>query len=348
MKTKIKNPDSIVHKLCFLLIIVFVWPDIPARSQEIRKAPAPVFRDPITDGAADPILVYNPFEKSWWMLYTQRRANAETAGQAYCYGNDIGIAASNDNGRSWRYRGTLDLAVERGKNTFWAPEVVLHNGVYHMFVTYIQGVDNHWSGRARISHYTSANLWDWKHEGFVALPSEDAIDATLYRLPNGDWRMWYKANNISMYSDSRDLFTWKNYPEAAIKDKAHEGPKVFKFKGSYWMITDQWAGMGVYRSDDLDNWIKQPAPILDHGSSRPDDRPSGAHGDVVVAGDRAYIFYFTHPGRGKHIDEFVGENGNIPYELRRSSIQAAALDVVDGQLVVADRDKPFDFYLPDL
>ncbi len=319
-----------------------------SEAQEVRPAPAPLFRDPVTDGAADPVVVYNPFEKAWWMLYTQRRANQETAGVAYCYGNKIGIAYSEDNGRSWRYRGTLDLEVEKGENTFWAPEIVLHKGTYHLFVTYIRGISDHWSGKSRMHHYTSKNLWDWKFEGYVPLLSEYAIDATICQLPNGDWRMWYKDNNRSMYSDSKDLFKWTNYPEAAIKDQAHEGPKAFKFKGYYWMITDQWAGMGVYRSDDLTHWAKQPQPILDKGSSRKDDTPSGAHGDVVVTGDKAYIFYFTHPGRKKHTEDTYDKNGNIPYEIRRSSIQVAALDVVNGELIVQDRDKPFDFYLPDL
>src|SRR5690554_1169785 len=77
---------------------------------------APIYRDPITDGAADPCLIYNALEDAWWMLYTQRRANSETADVAYCYGNEIGIAYSKDNGKTWRYRGTLDLEFERGKN----------------------------------------------------------------------------------------------------------------------------------------------------------------------------------------------------------------------------------------
>ncbi|MBQ5689092.1 MAG: glycosyl hydrolase, partial [Bacteroidales bacterium] len=63
-----------------------------------QTAPAPLFRDPITDGAADPVIIWNRQEKSWWMLYTQRRANAETENVAYCYGNAIGIASSDDNG----------------------------------------------------------------------------------------------------------------------------------------------------------------------------------------------------------------------------------------------------------
>ena len=86
------------------------------------------------------------------LLYTQRRANSETADVAYCYGNQIGIASSDDHGQSWVYRGTLDLDIEPGHNTFWAPDVVYHNGKYHMFVSYIQGVRNHWSGNACIAH----------------------------------------------------------------------------------------------------------------------------------------------------------------------------------------------------
>lgn len=317
-------------------------------SAQEHQAPAPLYRDPITDGVADPVLVYNPFEKAWWMLYTQRRANSETADVAYCYGNEIGIAYSTDNGNSWRYRGTLNLEFEKGKNTFWAPDIVLHEGVYHLFITYIQGVSNHWNGKADIIHYASTNLWDWKYEGPANLPDKDIIDPTLCRLPNGDWRIWYKSNSISRYADSKDLYTWKGYNEPAIADQAHEGAKAFKFKDYYWMITDQWAGMGVYRSSDLTNWKKQSKPILDTGSKRSDDYPSGAHGDVVVIGDNAYIFYFTHPGRSKHIEGENDSNGNLPYEKRRSSIQVAALKVVNGELIVLDRDQSFYFYLPEL
>lgn len=313
----------------------------------VAQVSAPLYRDPITDGAADPCLVYNPFEDAWWMLYTQRRANSETADVAYCYGNEIAIAYSEDNGKTWRYRGTLDLEFERGKNTFWAPDVVLHDGVYHMFVSYIRGVANHWSGKATMMHYTSENLWDWKCEGAVQLPKEDVIDATLIQMPNGVWRMWYKWDSKSLYADSPDLFTWTGDDTPAVSDEPHEGAKAFRFKGSYWFVTDEWRGMAVYRSDDLLQWTKQPERILDTPSNRKDDYPSGSHGDVVVVGDKAYIFYFTHPGRRFHTKDFHDENGNIPYELRRSSIQVAELDVIDNELVVKDRDKPFDIYLPN-
>ncbi len=330
-----------------ILLTFILFPFSQIEGQEGKQPDAPLFRDPITDGAADPCVIYHPFEKSWWMLYTQRRANAETADVAYCYGNEIGIAYSEDNGKSWRYRGTLDLEFERGKNTFWAPDVVLHNGTYHMFISYIRGVSNHWSGNASMAHYTSSNLWDWSYEGMVKLPKEDVIDATLIQLPNGKWRMWYKWDSKSLFADSEDLFNWTGDSTPAVSDEPHEGAKAFRFKGSYWFITDEWRGMAVYKSDDLLNWKKQNNRILDTPSKRKDDTPSGSHGDVVVIQDKAYIFYFTHPGRESHTKDFSDENGNIPYTLRRSSIQVAELDVQEGNLIVKDRDKPFNIYLPD-
>lgn len=335
-----------MRRIATLLLITFTSV-LTSNAQQAKQPDAPLFRDPITDGAADPCLVYNSTEKAWWMLYTQRRANVETADVAYCYGNEIGIAYSEDNGKSWRYRGTLNLEFERGKNTFWAPDVVLHNGVYHMFVSYIRGVANHWSGVATMMHYTSTNLWDWKFEGPVKLPKDNVIDATLIQMPNGKWRMWYKWDSKSLFADSEDLFTWTGDATPAVSDKPHEGAKAFRFKDSYWFVTDEWQGMAVYQSDNLLNWKKQSDRILDTPSKRSEDGPSGSHGDVVVIGDKAYIFYFTHPGRTAHTKADLNEIGNIPYELRRSSIQVAELEVVNDELVVNDRDKPFGIYLPN-
>jgi len=85
------------------------------------------------------------------------------------------------------------------------------------------------------------------------------------------------------------------------------------------MMTDQWAGMGVYHSDDLEKWEKQANPILVGPSNRPEDTPSGAHGDVVVVGDQAYIFYFTHPGRKSHSKATLDADGKYPYAEKRSS-----------------------------
>ena len=70
--------------------------------EEVKQtAPAPLYRDPVYDGVADPVVVWNKEDRSWWMLYTQRRANVNAGNVAYCYGNDIGIASSCDHGRTW-------------------------------------------------------------------------------------------------------------------------------------------------------------------------------------------------------------------------------------------------------
>lgn len=334
------------RSICLVLLFICLFSAMGICQN--RKAPAPMFRDPVTDGAADPVVVWNQQEKSWWMLYTQRRANLETADVAYCHGTPIGIASTKDQGRTWVYRGTLDLEFEKGHNTFWAPDVVYHNGVYHLFVAYIQGVRDHWGGEARIIHYTSTNLWDWTFEGIPQLSSDRVIDATLIRKPDGMWRMWYKdekAGSVTMMAESKDLDTWSVHPQPAIGGGAHEGAKVFRFGDYYWMLTDEWQGMRIYRSNDLESWEKQGL-ILDQPSARFDDGPSGAHGDVIVVGDKAYAFYFTHPGREQHTKVPAREDGVVPYEYRRSSIQVAPLVIHNGTLT-ADRNTDFDFYLPD-
>ena len=80
-----------------------------------------------------------------------------------------------------------------------------------------------------------------------------------------------------------------------IADKAQEGAAVFWWQGSYWMLVDRWQGMGVLRSSDLATWTEQPGTILGVPGRRPDDGDIGRHGEVVVQGHEAYLFYFTHP-----------------------------------------------------
>lgn len=323
-----------------LLLTCFI-----ANAQSDRKAPAPLFRDPVTDGAADPVMIYNPIEKAWWMLYTQRRANLELPGVAFCYGNAIGVASSADQGRTWVYRGTLDLEFEKGHNTFWAPDVVVHNGQFHLFVAYIKGVRSSWGGEARLAHYTSKDLWNWTFHEFADVGVKNVIDGSLIKMSNGSWRMFFKGpQSNTLMADSKDLTHWKAGSDVVIGGPAHEGANVFEYKGYYWMLTDEWKGMRVYRSTDLRNWEKQ-GMILDDIGIRPDDHITGAHGDAVVAGDNAYVFYFTHPGRKKHGEATPDENGVFPYAERRSSIQVAQLVFEDGTLKC--RRNEFDFFMAD-
>lgn len=54
------------------------------------KPNAPLFRDPIYDGAADPVIIWNKEEKAWWIFYTNRRAFGPNCGVAFVHGTDIG------------------------------------------------------------------------------------------------------------------------------------------------------------------------------------------------------------------------------------------------------------------
>lgn len=335
---------------CWLIISLFVFADISAQNNTqptLHKAPAPLYRDPIYDGAADPTIIYNKEKKEWWMFYTQRRANVQSANVAFCYGVNIGVATSNDHGQTWVYKGAPALEFEEGVNTFWAPDVIVDNGIYHMFVAYIQGVRNDWGGKARIIHYTSKDLWHWKFDGYLKLSSEHVIDPTFYKMPDGKWHIWYKdetRNSNTMTGESPDLKNWTIRDTPAIGGKPHEGPKIFRFQNQYWMITDEWTGQRVYRSADAIKWERQ-GMILDKNGTRPDDSPTGAHADVVVVNDKAYIFYFTHPGRKTHFEATLDKDGNYPYSEKRSSIQVAELIYKEGTLTTL-RDEPFDFWLP--
>ena len=311
-----------------------------------KVAPKPLFRDPIHDGAADPVLVYAGDGGRWIMFYTNRRANvAEAKGVAWVHGTHIGMAESTDGGATWQYIGkaNIELPAELGgdKATHWAPEIVRDGqGLWHMFLTVVPGVFDTWAHPRHIVHLTSMDLRNWNDPRKVALVNDKVIDAAVARLPEGGWRMWYnnEADKKSIYyADSPDLETWTQKGKA-VGDQSGEGPKVFRWQGKWWMVTDVWRGLGVYRSDDALNWTRQPANLLQQPGKGVDDQVIGGHPDVVVSGDRAWLFYFTHPGRtpDPKRDDFEG---------RRSSLQVVELKQ-DGEWLKAERDLPTRVALP--
>lgn len=303
-------------------------------------AAKPLFRDPVFDGAADPVVVWNPHAGRWWMFYTNRRAKAEgLSGVTWVHGTPIGIAESADAGASWKYLGTAGITVPDelggGAASFWAPEVVAGpDDSFHMFLSVVPGVFTDWNHPRAIVHLTSKDLRDWKYQSTLKLSSDRVIDACVARLPDGTWRMWYnneKDRKSIYYADSPDLAVWTDKGKA-VGDRTGEGPKVVRWKDAWWMITDVWDGLGVYRSTDALNWEPQRENLLRTPGQGADDKVKGGHADVVVCGERAWIFYFTHPGRQGP------DAGNDSYERRRSSIQVAELKEEAGRLS-CDRDR---------
>ena len=305
-------------------------------AQASEPAPKPLYVDPVHDGAADPVIIWNKKAKRWWMFYTNRRANiVDTTGVKWVHGTRIGIAESKD-GRTWIYKDTANINYRPDADyTFWAPDVVEHNGTYHMYLTYVPGIFSDWKHPRNIIHLTSKDLVNWKYESKLNLANDKVIDAGIHPLPDGTWRMWYNNEmdgKSIWYADSKDLYKWEDKGKAIAA--RGEGPKVFQWLGTYWMIVDAWKGMEIYRSDDLLNWKKQATRILEQGGTGKDDGAIGGHCDVLVNNNKAYIFYFTHPGRVK---SSPAPSSSIA--ARRSVIQVAELEWKEGE-IICDRNKP--------
>ncbi len=157
------------------------------------------------------------------------------------------------------------------------------------------------------------------------------------QLPDGIWRMWYKDERKTptlSYADSPDLFKWE--PKGnAVTNFSGEGPKVFHWNDSYWLVADCWNnGMRVWRSDDCLNWKLQDQALL------------GSHGDVVVSGNRAWWFYFggPKPFGATDRDESPASTNAAPAPRRNrgrvTAINVVELTVKDGKLIPGDPTRP--------
>lgn len=322
----------------FVFVIgLLSWIDLTAQR---KLVPKPLYDDPVYHGAADPVIIYNKTKKKWWMLYTNRRASINDSTVQWVHGTRIGIAESND-GSHWKYVDTCNINYRPDAGyTHWAPDVTEHNGVYHMYLTYVPGTFSNWNHPRVIVHLTSNDLQSWNYQSTLKLVNEKVIDASVYKVNDTLWRMWYnneKDGKSIYYAESKDLYNWTDKGKAI--DTRGEGPKAFYWKQQYFMIVDAWKGMEVFSSSDLMNWKKQSTRILENPGKGKDDQAIGGHCDVVVNDGKAYIFYFTHPGRRRDKPAAVGS-----FDDKRSVIQVAELKYVNGE-ITCNRDEPVNFEL---
>lgn len=299
-------------------------------------AAVPLLRDPVHDGAADASLVYDAPARTWLMFYTNRRANLKGLAAddvSWVHGTHIGVAASTDNGASWAYRGIANIPAACTGATLWAPEIQTFDGVHHMWLTVVPGVFKTWNAPRRIVHLSSRDLKSWECGETLDLKSDRVIDASVIRLSAGGYRLFFndeRQGKAIIAADSPDLKSWT--VGKTIVDTPGEGPKAFRWKGRWWLVSDAWKGLLVLSSDDADSWTRQPGYILADPGTRATDRAKGQHPDIVVAGDRAFIFYFVHQD-----DEPQAQAD--PEWKRRTVIQVAELKEAGGMLSV-DRGAP--------
>jgi hypothetical protein len=129
---------------------------------------------------------------------------------------------------------------------------------------------------------------------------------------------------VASSPDLGDEHEWRVEGEA-IGGRPHEGPNVFELGGWWWMLVDEWRGFAAYRSTDAVAWTRQGGPdAVLLGAA-----PFGRHGDVVVEGGTATLYYFTHPHwTGSEIDAASTRASRITW------LEAAALTVRAGTLLV--------------
>ena len=300
-----------------------------------KTAPKPVYDDPVYHGAADPVIMYNPAVKKWWMFYTNRRASIEDSTVAWVHGTRIGIAESKD-GRIWKYVDTANINYRPDPGyTHWAPDIIEAKDGWHMYLTYVPGTFTDWNHPRVIVHLQSTDLVNWSYLSTLQLINQKVIDASVYKVNDSLYRLWYnneKDGKSIWYAESKELYHWTDKGKAIAA--RGEGPKAFLWQGKYFMIVDAWKGMEVYSSTDLLNWTKQKNRILESPGKGTDDQAIGGHCDVIVNNGRAFVYYFTHPGRRKDNPAARGS-----FDDKRSVIQVAELEYKDGQ-IICDRDKP--------
>ncbi len=312
---------------------------LPALSQ--AAAPKPLYRDPVTDGAADVSIVFDKAHRQWVMFYTNRRAtlkDPDPKDVAWVHATPIGMATSRD-GLAWTYRGVARIPARCAGQTLWAPELYAEGGVYHMWLTVVPGVFHHWGDKAataRIVHLTSRDLKAWTCGDTLDLGSDRVIDASVAKI--GDrYRLWYKDERRGsriLAVESPDLVRWTPVSDGPVVDMAAEGPKVFRWKGAWWMIADAWKGLIVLRSDDAETWTPQSTRLLEQPGVQPTDTAKGQHPDVVVSGGRAFLYYFVHQGHEPKAK-------TDPYYWQRTAVQVAELKEEGGVLSV-DREAPVE------
>lgn len=302
--------------------------------------PAPLFEDPLFNSAKDGTVVWNPKCNEWWFIYMQIRNGHDEPDVSVHHGTTFGIATSPD-GVSWTYKGMAEgLDEYPGTNTWWAPEVVYVDGVFHGYFSFVEGRPCSWTGDRVIKHMISDDMLHWRFVNQVTgVGSCRCLDACVYPLPSGEWGMWYKdeVHNNTGFAKSTDLCSFTHVGAIDPDTPPVEGCDIFQWKGYYWMMGDDvpsYNGLRVYRSIDCENWTRLDNILCKPGSRNMDENVAH-HPEIIVneTTDRAFVFYWT-----------LGDACTLYGANENCYLQVAELEF-DGDRLRCDRDKVFELVL---
>lgn len=177
----------------------------------------------------DHSIIYNPDDKKWHLYGIQNPSSAF-----------IHLTADSLNQRGWNRE--KDFATDG--SAIWAPHIIFHEGVYHMFYTQI-GVPR------ELHHVISLDLYNWtKSETPILAQKNESSENLKNKDPmvfrdeeQQQWIMYYSAMKddkhwVVGYSTSKDLRDWTEMKicfDEHTESPAVESPFVIK-RGKYYYL----------------------------------------------------------------------------------------------------------------
>lgn len=191
-----------------------------------------------------------------------------------------------------------------GEAHFWAPHVILHDGLYYMF--YCAGsLEGH--DRYRLHLATSRDLYTWEksEENPLLIDGFDARDPFVCRI--GDkWVMYYTANSTPTGGnhcvacvESSDLVHWSGKRNVFVSSLTGtfagpcESPFVVKRNDKYYLFIGPFGGYGVSYCDTAVYESENP---FDFSESNLVGRIPSHASEIIELDGQLYI---THCGWGK-------------------------------------------------
>ncbi len=197
----------------------------------------------------------------------------------------------------------LSADKSEGELHFWAPHVILHNGVYYMY--YCAGsLEGHDSYRIHLATSTDLENWTRHTENPMLIDGYDARDPMVLRVGD-EWVMYYTCNSTPAGGNhcvaavtSTDLVHWKNKQVVFESDISGtwggpcESPFVEKVGDTYFLFIGPYGGYkasycdtAVYASRDPFKFSGEPVGRI------------AAHASEIIKLNGEY--YITHCGWGK-------------------------------------------------